>query len=465
MRSNIRLQLTERALSPAACGLFRPLILLPRLLVDQLPPLQLRAVLLHELFHLRRGDVWINCLQTFLQVFYWWHPLLWFANARIRRLREEAVDDAVVVALKQDAEHYAAALVGVARLALRRPSTHLALVGIVEPKKALRRRVERLLNGRTPKRAGLSILSLAGIAAFTAAALPMAKAPARIDPTPLSDLVAARWPAPRFDGAGEGELRLPENRDWHKGASSLVAVDGLKRVKPTEGTMKPAASDSPEPVAAPAEIAEAPPSGPEGKLVAHATFEELDRLENEVQRGVIRESSEVTLVQPSTNAVQTQSTPPSGELPGFPLPQLLPQMMQDDLLRLRDGIHSILPSAIVEIESGDADRTNRTRLWPVRHALWRTRSVSTNLAFRMAGHVNMALEPLARVHNKAVDIGIVPSFLALPRPDRFEASTNAVANPPQRKLPLLGDLPVIGRLFRLPPEPNRKPAAVSNPRN
>ena len=87
----VELRLTERAMSPAVCGLLRPVILLPQSLVARLSPEQLRAVLLHEWIHLRRGDVWVNCLQALLQIFYWWHPLLWLANARIRRVREKTV--------------------------------------------------------------------------------------------------------------------------------------------------------------------------------------------------------------------------------------------------------------------------------------------------------------------------------------------------------------------------------------
>jgi beta-lactamase regulating signal transducer with metallopeptidase domain len=56
-----RLRLTAHPQSPAVCGLFRPVILLPRALVEQLPPAKLRTVLLHEWFHLRRRDVWVNC--------------------------------------------------------------------------------------------------------------------------------------------------------------------------------------------------------------------------------------------------------------------------------------------------------------------------------------------------------------------------------------------------------------------
>jgi type II secretory pathway component GspD/PulD (secretin)/beta-lactamase regulating signal transducer with metallopeptidase domain len=174
----LRVRLTDHPQSPAVCGLFRPVILLPRSLAERLPPAQLRAVLLHELLHLRRGDVWVNCAQALLQIAYWWHPLLWLANARIRRLREEAVDDGVMLALSEDAETYAPTLLEVAKLALHRPLASLGLVGILESRNALRQRIERLMNFRPPGKAGLTLTSVLGILGFAALAVPMGQAPA-----------------------------------------------------------------------------------------------------------------------------------------------------------------------------------------------------------------------------------------------------------------------------------------------
>jgi Flp pilus assembly secretin CpaC len=116
-------------------------------------------------------------VQTLLQIVYWWHPLLWFANARIRRVREEAVDDAVMLALRDEAETYAPTLLEVAKLAFHRPLASLGLVGILESRSALRQRIERLVNFCAPRKAGLTIVSLFGIAAFTALAVPMGAAP------------------------------------------------------------------------------------------------------------------------------------------------------------------------------------------------------------------------------------------------------------------------------------------------
>jgi beta-lactamase regulating signal transducer with metallopeptidase domain len=187
MKFKVQVKLTTNSMSPAVCGLFRPAILIPQSLADNFSDEQLRAVLLHELIHLRRRDVWVNFVQALLQIFYWWHPLVWLANARIRRVREEAVDDAVMLALRDDAENYAPTLLEVAKLALNRPLASLGLVGILESRHALRQRIERLVDFRPPRKAGLTLVSIFGILAFTAVAVPMGGAPPSNDNTFSSD--------------------------------------------------------------------------------------------------------------------------------------------------------------------------------------------------------------------------------------------------------------------------------------
>jgi beta-lactamase regulating signal transducer with metallopeptidase domain len=226
LRRIVRLRVTDQAMSPAVCGLFRPVILLPQSLVEKLPPPQLRAVLLHELTHLQRGDVWINCLQALVQIVYWWHPLLWLANARIRRVREEAVDDAVMLALRDDAETYAPTLLEVAKLAFHRPLASLGLVGILESRSALRQRIERLVNFHAPRKAGLTFVSLCGICIFSAAALPMGEAPPH-----LSD--ASKIAPPAFSGTTNKPASSADASTnlMHTGAGREVIYSKLDRIR------------------------------------------------------------------------------------------------------------------------------------------------------------------------------------------------------------------------------------------
>jgi beta-lactamase regulating signal transducer with metallopeptidase domain len=226
LRRNVRLRLTDQAMSPAVCGLFRPVILLPQSLVQKLPLAQLRAVLLHELTHLRRGDVWMNCAQALIQIGYWWHPLLWLANARIRRVREEAVDDAVMLTLRDDAETYAPTLLEVAKLAFNRPLASLGWVGILESRSALRQRIERLVNFRAPRKAGLTLVSLCGICIFSATALPMGEAP-----PPSSD--ASKIAPPAFSGTTNKPASSADASTnlVHTGAGREVIYSKLDRIR------------------------------------------------------------------------------------------------------------------------------------------------------------------------------------------------------------------------------------------
>jgi len=201
---SIELRLTTRAMSPAVCGLFHPVILLPQSLVARLTSEQLRAVLLHEMIHLRRGDVWVNCLQAMLQIFYWWHPLLWLANDRIRRVREEAVDDAGMLALADVADAYAPTLIEVAKLALNRPLASLGLVGILESRSALRQRIERLVDFCPTRKAGLTFASGVCVFAFAALAVPMEKAPVSAERVEARTATDLPQPGPEIEPQGGG---------------------------------------------------------------------------------------------------------------------------------------------------------------------------------------------------------------------------------------------------------------------
>ena len=176
VRGKVGLKVSPNAASPAVCGLLRPVILVPQNFASALDTADLRIVLLHELAHVKRGDLWVNLAQTVLQIVYFYNPLLWLANAVIRRAREQAVDEAVLVAMGEGASRYPQTLVSVAKLAFKRPALSLRLIGVVESKSALTARVKRILSRPIPKSAKLGILGLAAIIITAAFILPMAHA-------------------------------------------------------------------------------------------------------------------------------------------------------------------------------------------------------------------------------------------------------------------------------------------------
>jgi beta-lactamase regulating signal transducer with metallopeptidase domain len=176
VRRKVRLKVSFNATSPAVCGLFRPMILLPQDLGPTLGSSHLRTVIMHELAHIKRGDLWVNTIQVVLQIFYLYNPLLWLANAIIRRVREQAADETVLVAMGPKAQQYPETLVNVARLAWQRPALSLRLIGVIESKSQLKERIRKMLDRPAPKSAKLGIAGILIIIALGAFLLPMAKA-------------------------------------------------------------------------------------------------------------------------------------------------------------------------------------------------------------------------------------------------------------------------------------------------
>ena len=176
LRRRIKLKLSANTTTPAVCGLLRPVILLPEHLSQKLDTRQLRTVLLHELAHVQRGDLWVNLIQALLLIVYFYNPLVWLANAAIRRVREQAVDETVLVALAEKAESYPTTLLDVARLSLARPALSLRLIGVVESKKALSQRIKHIVNRPLPKTAKLGLVGLLVVLIGAAFLLPMAGA-------------------------------------------------------------------------------------------------------------------------------------------------------------------------------------------------------------------------------------------------------------------------------------------------
>ncbi|MHC4638794.1 MAG: M56 family metallopeptidase, partial [Planctomycetota bacterium] len=175
IRGKINLKLSPVAASPSVCGLVRPTILIPENLPSKLKAEDLRSILLHELAHIKRGDLWVSLVQTILQIAYFYNPLLWVANAVIRKVREQAVDEMVLVAMGEDADDYPETLLNISRLTFSRPVLSLRLIGVVESKKALSSRIKHILNRPFPKTAKLGIVGLLVIIITAAILLPMAK--------------------------------------------------------------------------------------------------------------------------------------------------------------------------------------------------------------------------------------------------------------------------------------------------
>ena len=87
-----RLLRSDDAKMPFACGLLTPTIVLPAE-CDAWTLDRRRAVLLHELAHVRRRDLLGHTLGRLVCAVYWFHPLVWTAAKQLRNESERACDD------------------------------------------------------------------------------------------------------------------------------------------------------------------------------------------------------------------------------------------------------------------------------------------------------------------------------------------------------------------------------------
>ena len=204
--------------APAVIGWIRPIVLLPVQALTGLSETQLRAVIAHELAHIRRLDAFVNLLQILVETLLFYHPAIWWLNRRIRAERELACDE-IAVGLTGDRIAYARALTLMAEW---EKAPELVMAANRGP---LSRRILHIL-GRAPFGAGRRTLGVTGSILFLAAALgganalfgiaaPIPPAQAKANPEPVLPAVPvmdASADQSRMDGTGSMTASRPAER-------------------------------------------------------------------------------------------------------------------------------------------------------------------------------------------------------------------------------------------------------------
>ena len=132
---------TDKVESPALFGFVRPRLLLPHGMMETLSQQELRYVLLHELAHLKRHDIYIGWLMSLLQILHWFNPLVWLAFYRMRSDRELACDALVMARTQSDEpKSYGRIIVNLVER-FSRPQRMPGMAGILETKAHLKRRI------------------------------------------------------------------------------------------------------------------------------------------------------------------------------------------------------------------------------------------------------------------------------------------------------------------------------------
>lgn len=182
IRQTIPLLLSADVGVPCVSGIFYPAILLPIAAFGGMSPEHLRAIIAHELAHIRRWDYLANLAQLFIESLLFFNPFVWWISRQMRRERE-ACCDSVGAALCSAKTTYVEAIVRWIEASSTGSPVHLNVTGSGETSSLLDRVKRLILPGYQPALSirGASLLAvLAGSTGLLVAVYCLASAAVKI---------------------------------------------------------------------------------------------------------------------------------------------------------------------------------------------------------------------------------------------------------------------------------------------
>lgn len=162
---------TKAGTMPMTCGFLKPAILMPED-AETWTEDRRRMVLLHEIAHVKRGDVVAHLLGRLALVLNWWNPLAWLAWREFLKERERATDD-LVLSTGTRASVYASHLLEIARSMRSKPALACAAVAMAR-RSELEGRLVAILDGRVNRNATKRASMLVAVAAAVTLIAPFA---------------------------------------------------------------------------------------------------------------------------------------------------------------------------------------------------------------------------------------------------------------------------------------------------
>ena len=206
VRSAVRWAVSAKVTSPAVGGLIRPTVVMPPDLDDGLTPKQLNWVLLHELAHIRRGDLWVVMVQRLVGAVFFFHPALHIANWVIDQLREYACDDAALAAAHASRHACGEGFLTIVGRTVDHASSPSPALGLFESRMLIHRRLLRILDSRRPVHERLSAPATVVLVGMAVVVLPYGRprdAAANLaKSTPSAPRPSARSDEPRLFAPG-----------------------------------------------------------------------------------------------------------------------------------------------------------------------------------------------------------------------------------------------------------------------
>jgi bla regulator protein BlaR1 len=96
IKRSVQLLESKLVTIPSVTGFFKPIILVPVGLLNNIPQDQVEAILLHELAHIRRSDYAVNLMQAFIEILFFFNPGILWISSLLKDERENCCDDLAI---------------------------------------------------------------------------------------------------------------------------------------------------------------------------------------------------------------------------------------------------------------------------------------------------------------------------------------------------------------------------------
>ncbi|MFA6471567.1 MAG: M56 family metallopeptidase [Candidatus Latescibacterota bacterium] len=104
---------TQLSISPLLYGVLRPKIFIPGIIVQNWSVEDIKPILLHELQHIKRFDPVMNWVLAIIGTIYFFHPLVWMVNKKIKNYQEDSCDDLSIQKLGNKKKTYLNCIINV----------------------------------------------------------------------------------------------------------------------------------------------------------------------------------------------------------------------------------------------------------------------------------------------------------------------------------------------------------------
>ncbi|SHJ32042.1 bla regulator protein blaR1 [Clostridium cavendishii DSM 21758] len=157
IKRNIPVYFTKLIKTPCIVSLLKPRILIPKCYLNIISSKELDYILIHELTHYKKKDLFLNWIFTLLLIIYWFNPIIWFCFFLMKKDCELCCDFNVMKKLNGNERiEYGETLIKIAELSANNKNEMLipGMASIIN-KKTLKRRIQMI-----PKFKNLKILTI-----------------------------------------------------------------------------------------------------------------------------------------------------------------------------------------------------------------------------------------------------------------------------------------------------------------